>query len=56
MEMLTSCVQIAFFQLGFDIYQQEEGMAMGSQLSPVIANMEYLEEMVLGIVPLKTTA
>ena len=36
--------------LGSNIYRQEEGLAMGSPLSPVLANiyMEYFEEMALG--------
>ena len=47
MEMLTFCVETTDFGVGFDIYQQEERLAMGSQLSPVLVNiyMEYFEEM-----------
>ena len=50
MEMLT-CVETTYFRMEPDIYQQEEGQAMGSTLSPVLANvyMEYSEEMALGI-------
>ena len=49
MEMLTFCVETTYFAMGSDIYQQE-GLAMGSPLSPVLANiyMEYIEEMALG--------
>ena len=50
MEMLTFCVETIYFEMGSDIYRQEEGLAMGSPLSPVLANlyMEYFEEMPLG--------
>ena len=55
MEMLTFCVETTYFGMGSDIYRQEEGLAMGSPLSPVLANvyMEYFEEMALGSTPLK---
>ena len=48
MEMLT-CVATTFIGMGSDIYQQE-GLAMNSSLSPVLANiyMEYFKEMALG--------
>ena len=39
MEMLTFCVEITYFEMGSDIYWQEEGLAMGSPLSPVLANI-----------------
>ena len=50
MEILTFCVETTYFGMGFDIYRQEEGLAMGSPLSPVLANiyMEYFEEIALG--------
>ena len=38
-EMLTFCVETTNFGMGFDIYRQEEGLAMGSPLSPVLANI-----------------
>ncbi|XP_043236059.1 uncharacterized protein LOC122388745 [Amphibalanus amphitrite] len=46
---------ITAFQLGDDYYQQTEGMAMGSPLSPVIAYiyMENFEELALQTAPLK---
>ena len=49
MEMLTLCVTTTAFQLGTEHYQQKEGMAMGSPLSPVIANiyMEFIEDLAL---------
>ena len=55
MELLTFCVTTTAFQLGDDYYQQTEGMAMGSPLSPVIANiyMEHFEELALQTAPLK---
>ena len=54
-EMLTFCVETTYFGMGSDIYRQEEGLAMGSPLSPVLANkyVEYFEEMALGSPPLK---
>ena len=55
MEMLTFCVETTYFGVGSDIYRQEEGLAMGSPLSPVLANiyMEYFEEMTLRSTSLK---
>ena len=55
MEMFTFCEKTIYFGMGSDIYQQEEGLAMGSSLSPVLANiyMEYFEEMALGSTSLK---
>ena len=55
MEMLTFCVETTYFGMGSDIYRQEEGLAMGSLLSPVLANiyMEYFAEMALGSTLLK---
>ena len=52
MEMETT-----YFGMGSDIYQQEEGLAMGSALSSVFANlyMEYFEEMALGFTSLKSS-
>ena len=56
-DMLTFCVETTYFGMGFDIYRQEEGLAMGSPLSPVLANifMEYFEEMALGSTSLKSS-
>ena len=49
MEMLTFCTLTTHFRMGSHIYQQDEGLAMGSPLSPAMANiyMEYFEEMAL---------
>ena len=50
MEMLTFYVKATYSWMGSDIYRQEEGLAMGLPLSPVLANIfkEYFEEMALG--------
>ena len=50
METLTFCVETTDFGMVSNIYRQEERLAIGSPLSPVLANiyMEYFEEMVLG--------
>ena len=55
MEMLTFYVETTYFVMGSNIYRQEEGLAMGSPLSLVLANiyMEYFEEMALGSTSLK---
>ena len=55
MENLTFCVETNYFGMGSNIYRQKEGLAMGSPLSPVLANiyMEYFEEMALGSTSLK---
>ena len=55
MEMLTFCVETTYFAMGSDKYRQEEGLVMGSPLSPFLANiyMEYFEEIALGSTSLK---
>ena len=55
MEMLTFCVETAYFGMGSGLYWQEEWLAMGSPLSPVLANTyrKYFEEMALGSTSLK---
>ena len=55
MEMLTFCAETTYFGMGSDICWQEEWLVMGSQLSPVLANIyvEYFEEMELGYTSLK---
>ena len=54
MEMLTFCMETTYLRMGSDIYQQE-GLAMGSPLSAVLAciYMEYFEDMALGSTTLK---
>ena len=55
MEMLTFCVETTYFGMRYNIYRQEEGLAIGSTLSPVLANIyiEYFEEMALGFISLR---
>ena len=55
MEMLTFCVETSYFGMGSYIYQQKEGLTMGSPMSLVLANacIEYFQEIALGSVPLK---
>ena len=38
-ERLTFCTETTNFGMESDIYRQEEGLAMGSPLSPVLANI-----------------
>ena len=49
LEMLTFCVETAYFVVMFDIYRQEEGLAMGFPLLTVLTNiyMEHFEEIAL---------
>ena len=51
MEILTFCAEITYFGIGSDIYRQE-GLAMGSPLSPVSVNV-YFEKMALRLTSLK---
>ena len=53
--MLTFCMVTTNFGMGSDIYRHRKGLAMGSPLSPVLANiyMEYFEKMALGSTSLK---
>ena len=55
MEMLTFCMKIPHFEMESDIYQPEEGLAMGSPLSLVLANVyiQYFEEIALRSASLK---
>ena len=43
------CLKSTYFQYQDSYYEQIEGAAMGSPLSPIVANiyMEYFEEMAL---------
>ena len=43
-ELTSLCLRSTYFQLGEKFYEQTDGAAMGSPLSPVIANL-YLESM-----------
>ena len=48
-ELIKLCLTTSYFQLGEKFYEQREGTAMGSPLSPVIANlyMEHFEKLAL---------
>lgn len=43
MELLKLCTECNYFELQGKIYRQDEGMAMGSPLSPIFANI-FMEE------------
>lgn len=43
MELLTLCTESNYFELEGQLFRQDEGMAMGSPLSPIFANI-YMEE------------
>ncbi|XP_054257628.1 uncharacterized protein LOC128982715 [Macrosteles quadrilineatus] len=55
MELLELCTQCNYFQLEGKLYRQDEGMAMGSPLSPIFANifMEEFEQKALASARLK---
>ncbi len=55
MELLELCTKCNFFELEGKIYSQDEGMAMGSPLSPVFANifMEDFEQRALALAVVK---
>ena len=54
-ELTSLCLRSTYFQLGEKFYEQTDGAAMGSPLSPVIANLylESLEETAIRSAPLK---
>ena len=49
MELLGCCLHNTYFSFQNKFYEQVEGVAMGSLVSPIVANfcMEYFEEKVL---------
>ena len=49
MELLGFCLHNTYFSFQNKFYEQVEGVAMGSQVSPIVANlhMEYFEEKAL---------
>jgi hypothetical protein len=49
MELLEVCLKTAYFQVYDKFFQQTDGMAMGSSLSPIVSNicMELFEELAL---------
>ena len=56
-DLLLKCLKTTYFQLGDNFYEQTEGAAMGSPLSPIVANlyMEYFEEQAIQTAELKPT-
>ncbi len=53
MELLTFCVNTTYFMFQGDIYRQVKGAAMGSPVSPLVANiyMEWFEQYALSTFP-----
>ena len=53
-ELVELCLRTTFFQFQDTSYEQSDGAAMGSPLSPVVANlyMEHFEEVALQTAPL----
>ena len=51
--LLRSCLQTTYFMYNHQFYEQTEGTAMGSPVSPVVANifMEYVEETAIATSP-----
>ena len=52
-DLLKLCVKYSFFSFNGMIYEQTHGVAMGSPLSPIIANiyMEHFEQIALKSFP-----
>jgi hypothetical protein len=48
-DLLELCLISTYFEVNDRLYQQKEGIAMGSSLSPVVSNifMEYSETLAL---------
>jgi hypothetical protein len=53
--LVEVCLKYTYYSFGGDIYERTNGVAMGSLLSPVVANifMEYFEEKTINTSPLK---
>jgi hypothetical protein len=51
MELLEVCLRTTYFQVDDKFFQQKDGMAMGSSLSPIVSNifMEHLENLALDL-------
>jgi hypothetical protein len=49
MELPEVCSRTTYFQVGDNFFQQKDGMAMGSSLSPIVGNifMEHFEKLAL---------
>ena len=52
-DLLEMCLRSTYFSFGGNLYEQKEGVAMGSPVSAVVANlyMEFFEELALETVP-----
>jgi hypothetical protein len=52
MELLEVCLRTTYFQVDDKFFQQKNGMAMGSSVSPIVSNicMEHFEKLALGSV------
>ena len=55
MELLTLCLKTTYYLYGGEYYQQNNGAAMGSLISPVVANIykEFLEQEALETIQTK---
>jgi hypothetical protein len=55
LELTRLCITTTYFQYKDAFYQQKSGMAMGSPLSPLMANlfMEWFEERAINTAPMK---
>jgi hypothetical protein len=49
MELLEVCLKTTYFQVDDKFFQQKDGMAMGSSLSPIVSNifMVHFEKLAL---------
>jgi hypothetical protein len=50
MELLEVCLRTTYFQVDDKFFQQKDGMAIGSSLSPIVSNiyMEHFEKLAVG--------
>ena len=55
MELLTLCLKTTYFSYGGEYYQQNDGAAIGSPISSVVANiyMVFLEQEALETIQTK---
>jgi hypothetical protein len=56
MELLEVCLRTIYFQVNDNLFQQKDGMALRSSLSPIISNsyMEHFEKLTLDSAKHKT--
>lgn len=49
LNLFRHCLTFGYFRYNSDFYMQEEGLAMGSPLSPILVNffMQYTEEIAI---------